>query len=360
MTLISLTLNHGHPIMMADILISSKQCEGGIKTPTFVDGTKRVLPEDAVYKPLTLRQKLYVINDRLCVAFAGSMSQAKLCLSELKKSFSDVDFNDDELLHFVEKYPKKNSNKLTAIVLKSSKDGDGYVFAARSIGKVSILENERYEKVFADGTGKDQFLKFIDSNPAFDTDITNEDGFLVMNQYLISYWLGREVSRADSLLNHWGAGYEMIIFENGKFVKLDEYTVVLLAGEFGKNVEFDPAPFNTIMVNYQDDLMVIRAFANDVQTIFAVPTILDSGKEFAVRKHEAKHQNLMITYIVVDVDRNVEYFPTVVRPRNVNKKGETPIVFERTEDKLRLYTSRKHDAQVREWLSKIVEFEITG
>ncbi|MFZ6009894.1 MAG: hypothetical protein ACOYXT_06045, partial [Bacteroidota bacterium] len=245
MTLIALTINYGYPIMMADLLISSSDSDGEIELPTFVKGAGKLFSKMEGGKPLGLKQKLYVVNDRLCVALGGRGDQMRTFLKRLTTFYGSTDFRDDELITFVENYPAEESNELIAIVLKSKQDDNGYAFAIRCIGGLRMIENDRYEKVIAGGSGARQFLEFIQTNPKFGTDITNSDALLVMSQYLISYWLGREVARVDSLSNYWGAGYEMIVFENGKFVKLEEYTVVLLVGRFGNGIEFEAAPIST-------------------------------------------------------------------------------------------------------------------
>ncbi len=343
MTLIAFTLNHGYPVMMADLLISSTDSDGEIEIPTFVKGAGKLFAHMGESKPLGLKQKLYVINDRLCVALGGKGGQMRTFLKRIKAIYGEIDFDDNDLLKFLETYPDEESNELIAIVLKSQRDKEGFVFAVRSVGKLHLIENERYEKVVAGGSGAEQFLEFIQTNPKFGTDITNEDALLVMNQYLISYWLGREVSRAESLSNYWGAGYEMIIFNNGKFVKLEEYTVVLLVGKFGQGIAFEAAPINTMMVNYQEDVLIIRAFANNIERIFAVPSILDERDELEVFDIEPKHETLLMTYILEDVDNRMEHFPTLVLPRNKNEFEQSPIVFKRVGNTLQLHKDSRTD-----------------
>jgi len=343
MTLIALTINYGYPIMMADLLISSSDSDGEIELPTFVKGAGKLFTDMKGSRPLGLKQKLYVVNDRLCVALGGRGDQMRTFLKRITTFYGSTDFRDDELITFVENYPAEESNELIAIVLKSRQDDNGYTFAVRCIGGLRMIENDRYEKVIAGGSGARQFLEFIQTNPKFGTDITNSDALLVMNQYLISYWLGREVARVDSLSNYWGAGFEMIVFENGKFVKLEEYTVVLLVGRFGNGIEFEAAPISTMMIAYQENVLIIRVFANNIEKLFAIPSILDDREWVEVIDRDAKHSTLLMTYILENIDNNTEHFPTIVLPRNVNEFDKTPIVFKRVGSMLQLHKDRKAD-----------------
>lgn len=172
-----------------------------------------------------------------------------------------------------------------------------------------------------------------------------------MNQYLISYWLGREIAHVDSLSNYWGAGYEMIVFGDGKFLKLEEYTIVLLTGKFGRGIKLEPAPISTMMVAYQGNVLMIRVFANNIEKLFAIPSILDDRVEVEVIDRDAKHSTLLMTYILENVDNNTEHFPTIALPCNVNEFDKTPIVFKRVGKKLQLHIDRK----TNDWILGVVK-----
>jgi len=351
MTLIALTLNHGYPVMMADLLISSPDSDGVIELPTFIKGTGKMFANMKKSKPLGLKQKLYIINDRLCVALGGRGDQMRTFLKRLKAIYGSNDFDDDDFLKFIETYPDDESNGLFAIVLKCQLINGVVDFAVRSIGNLHLIDNERYDKVIAGGSGTKQFIDFIQTNPKFGSYITNTDALLTMNQYLISYWLGQEISRAESLSNYWGGGYEMIIFEDDKFVKL-EYTVVFLVGRFGKDIEFEAAPVSTMMINYQDEVFIIRVFANNVEKIFAIPSIIDERDSFQVLDNEPKHETLLMSYILEDVDMNIESTPTIVFPRNKNEFDKSPIVFKRVGNKLQLHLDSRVDERILNFVTK--------
>ena len=101
-----------------------------------------------------------------------------------------------------------------------------------------------------------------------------------------------------------------------------------------------------MMFGYQSDVLIIKAFSRNVEKIFPVFSIDDDRAEVEIKTHDPLHNTLLITYMVTDEDKNTEHFPTIVRPRNKNKFGETPIFFERVADKLRLYTDKRTDRYV--------------
>jgi hypothetical protein len=339
--------------MMADILISSIEGDGVIETPTFVTGTGTRLTGLDKYKPKTLKQKLYIINDRLCVALGGRGDQMYTFLKRLKAFFGEVNFDNNDFKQYIETYPYEDKTDLIAIILFCTKIEANYEFSVIGIGSLRETQHEIYEKVITGGSGAGQFLHLINNHVTniASHDLTTEEKLLVANQYLMGYWLGNESVSVESLSNYWGAGYEMIVFRNDKFVKLEEYTVVLFTGKIGKGIDFQPLPINTIMVNYEDDILVIKAFSKGIEKIFIVPAIDETRTEIVLNK-EPKHETVIITYAIINHDINKWFFPTVVFPKNKNVLGETPIVIERVADKLRVFTDSNFDKYIFEMVSK--------
>lgn len=352
MTLIALTVNRGYPVMMADILISSPDGDGTMPIPTYINGTKEIFTDVNGSNPFGLNQKLYVINDRLCVALGGEVKQMEKFLKQLRVIYDTVDFDDEDLWKFTDNFAREDGDQMDAIILKSKKvKDDEYDYQVRCIGNLRFIENALYDKVIAGGSGSKQLIEFIQTNPKFVTDITDTDAFLAANQSLIAHFLGLEVSSGKTVSKLWGAGYEMIVFENGKFVKLQEYTVVLLYAPFGKSIEFEAVPFSTMMINYQDDMLLISTFTNNVERVFPVPSITDERKQFSVTDFQPSHSTLLMTYIFRDVDNgNAEYSRAAIFPRNKNEFDQTPIVFQRIDGKLRLYKDGRQDVAVLQTL----------
>src|SRR5262245_38705242 len=117
MTLIALTLNRGNPIMMADLLISAVDASGQIEIPTYLKGTGQLLNDLKGRRPADLKQKLYVINDRLCLALGGRGDQMLTFLNRIKALFGSIDFQYASLEDYVKNYPPEDRTNLTSIIL---------------------------------------------------------------------------------------------------------------------------------------------------------------------------------------------------------------------------------------------------
>ena len=87
MTLIACTLNYGYPVLLGDILMTSDKKGDEIHIPTFLKGVEEFLPNTHEGFPILLRQKIYIINDFLCVALGGDMHEMKLFLDDLMNYF---------------------------------------------------------------------------------------------------------------------------------------------------------------------------------------------------------------------------------------------------------------------------------
>ena len=182
MTLIALTMNNiqdaeqGYPVMMADILISSRGGDGSMPTPTYMDGRKEIFSEANDYKPFGLNQKLYVINDRLCVALGGDVLQMERFLTKLRFIYDTLDFDNNDLWKFVNEFHSEEGRELDAIVLTAKQNEDGgNDFQVHGVGTLRQIDSSLYGKVVAGGSGARQFIDFIQTNPKFYSDITNTD-----------------------------------------------------------------------------------------------------------------------------------------------------------------------------------------
>jgi hypothetical protein len=368
MTLIALTVNniqngkHGYPVLMGDLLISSPDGDENMPTPTYVNGTREIYA-DADDKPIGLNQKLYVINDRLCVALGGRVSQMETFLKKLRVIYDTVDFDINDLSKFVNEFAKEEGDEMFAIILIASEiEKDTYDFQVRCINlfQNDMAQSSLYGTVVAGGSGADQFLKFVQTNTKFATDITNTDAFLATNQSLMSHFLGLEISSADTLREYWGAGFEMITFDSGKFVKLHEYTVVVLNAPFGRGKMFEAEPICTMMINYQDDVMLITTFTEGVERVFAVPSITDKRRSIDVMDFEPKDNALLLSYIFKDTDNvDAKYYRSAIFPRNTFEFGKSPIVFERADNgKLQIYKDGRQDIPILRTVLHELGFEL--
>jgi len=353
-TLIALTVNHGSPILMADILFSSRSGDENLPLPTLPKGVGKFLKDKDGYKPFALKQKLYIVHDRLSVALGGRNDQMLTFYNRLRAFIPTNDFTEDELRDYILNYPADLSDRLDAIILASIPDGGRIKFKVWHIGNVKSDYHDLYGDVFAAGSGTAQFLGHVSETKVYEVD-NSIDAPLLSNLSLIGYWIGNDYVWPDTIQNHWGAGYELVIFKDNKFIKLDQYVVVVMAAEIGDGIEFISRPINTIMINYQGDDLVLRSFSGGKENIFGVPPIYTKETHFLPKDVQHHFQNLLGVYVVKSHYDGKYYCPSFALTQNVNEFNKTPIKIERTKDQLIVGTSRTQDRYMHDHLLSVIK-----
>ncbi len=337
---------------MADILLTSAY-GSGIPLPTFIDGTDELF-SNTQKKPVALTQKLYVVNDRLAIALGGRLDQMRTFLNRIQALYMDVNFVNSDLDDFITDYPDDESNNLLAIIVRGDLAKDGvFDFYVRTIGDIYLADTDNFDRVFAGGSGVSSFMKVVTSSSPLRSDIDDTDRFLASNLAAIGYFLSSEILTGKALANLWGAGFEMITVEGGKFRKLKEYTVVVMWCEFGKNIEFNSAPIRTMLFSYDDETLMVQAIYKDKERTFAIPQINDDRISTNPKLNDPKHETLLIAYLYNDIDSDGHVYHSIsVFPRNKNTIEGSPIVFSKDGSGSRMTVDKKHD---REFFKRSME-----
>jgi hypothetical protein len=96
--------------------------------------------------------------------------------------------------------------------------------------------------------------------------------------------------------------------------------------------------------------LIIRAIYKDKERVFAIPKINDDRQTIRAKLNDPKHEILLVPYLFRDVDSDGNVYHSInVFPKNVNKRGESPIVFFRDEGgKLLMSTDGEYDKEFYE------------
>src|SRR5690348_10792787 len=113
MTLIAYTVNKEIPFLIGDILISATGLEKGIQLPTNDFDITDYLITTEELKPFELRQKIYIISERVSIAFSGGVKQMTIFLKEFRLRCSYYDntggITKEAISEFLNEYDLKNS-----------------------------------------------------------------------------------------------------------------------------------------------------------------------------------------------------------------------------------------------------------
>ena len=117
MTLIASTLNNNVPFLISDLLWSSENSNQRVRFPTNIFDPSPYLSFNQENKPVKLGQKMYFINDKVCIIFAGLSDEILNFLILIKYTFQEYDEITKEDIHrFLEKYQLNRNFKDSAFL----------------------------------------------------------------------------------------------------------------------------------------------------------------------------------------------------------------------------------------------------
>ena len=266
MTLIAYTLNHERPFLVGDLIISSESANSSIQLLTnSIDITQYLDSGKAM--PVELRQKLYIIRENICVALAGSVIDMKRFLEALTLRCSVYDVVDESHIHsFIQEYTDESLGNLAFVIISVTKTSSGklkmgfFRFPEKSW---SYTLSAIFEGAYACGSGKEGFLNEISAEMDFDASAVKGDikRAISFNISFIARLLATERVSLFTVNKYWGGGFETILYDGQKFMKLDQIAYVVMQGQFGESGDVGiPVPTLVMYVEYYNDYLIICSF----------------------------------------------------------------------------------------------------
>lgn len=272
--MLSFTYNQGFPVILSDILFTSDKGMRDFSLPTHLDGAKRLIDNNfATGSPVDLRQKVYIINERLCLVLGGRLDQMYSFLNYMQAFFENKVPSSKELNEHLNAYDKDKRDNLLALIVLAIVNGNTVEFEIKTLGNWRKEKHDIFSYIFSGGSGSNDFLATArDYSGGFG----HTNGFnkaIAQNLDLLSKFMEFEVTSADSILNRWGAGFEMTYFYFTKFKKLKEYTYILFSGTYDKTAGLSCQPYAVMKYKYFNDILIIRAANDEREQVFQVNPI---------------------------------------------------------------------------------------
>jgi hypothetical protein len=316
MTLIAATSNFGHPILIGDILTTSpsETVEREIEIPTHLSGVNHRLPPNQKLLPSNLRRKIYVVTDQLAVGLAGSEYDMKAYLDELRNYFKYKDVTEANVVEFWEEFRQEDFPECTAILLYATKTPEGTLITQRHFGAWRRFTSPLYGEVFACGSGSLPFLKHAGTEwkMPFSSGPGRSFQAIGLNYSLISTILGHEWLTLETIKNYWGASFEMIYYDGGRFRMMDDITIVLFKGTLDiktGHYEVQPRLFFNYQYSKDGDILVINAGGFAAHKVYGVlPLYLrseDVDESTLPQKAHFDAKKICLSYILETSERQV-------------------------------------------------------
>ena len=235
--------NAVRPALAGDMLISTSgpKINTVLRLPSQPKGI--VVPADTfpAYVPVTMRRKVFVVNDNLAVGAAGAVLSIKAFLEDLNDRFWDRPvFHYVEISSFLTDYSSSAMGRthlrdIGIIKLINAVDRQCHVTGG-AIASMHI-NSSLFGKSVAFGSGATsviQCMADIDAGRWGFTQPPDADGrfpefqSLAQNLNLLGYVYWKEFASPTNVFEGWGGAYDLI-YQNAhrKYEFLRDYTVVL-------------------------------------------------------------------------------------------------------------------------------------
>lgn len=251
------------PVLIGDLLISSSHKPPAFELPVLTDDVVQYLSSEASDHPIHLDQKIYVLKENVCIAFAGDVAEIKKFLIDITvycKAKEEITALD--MQQFLQQHVGSDSWKeISFVILVADRLTHEIGIGKFLHGQWLRANTELYGEVWATGSGSQDFLieasVKMDFSGSYQPD--NGEHAIQANLIMIGRLLAQERKTLNSVKNHWGAGFEMIYYDGRQFKKVDEIAYVINYGMYTTAGDIPQVPIPVIILHYKyfGELLVI-------------------------------------------------------------------------------------------------------
>ena len=213
------------PVLLGDVLLSQQKPVGGdISVPTWHND--QLAPRENPLRMTGLVQKINIISDHVCMAWAGSHIRAQTIARELRDHVAQHGANAAKLGAFLNTYDRADLRDLESII---------YV-VEDGILKPFHLRAPAYEidgwTLQSGGTGVEHFIsKFGHFFKLPAADDRSEAAVVGPGLSYIAAAFGEQLFTGGGLAEGWGGAFELATFRQGRFQKLDDILYVFWSAQ---------------------------------------------------------------------------------------------------------------------------------
>ncbi|NCD69517.1 hypothetical protein [Mucilaginibacter agri] len=262
MTLISMINGHGFPVIISDRAIS----EAGNKKPVILPSTNKHTSQNTPV--IDFNVKTIIIQDVLCVAFAGNVTGIKQLQADisdyflyrrvnkgnLKELLGTLKYNDDVSVLFAIGGPEFSNNQIMVVY------------------KGNWLNDQSRENldVLSCGSGAEAWTKHLVENSGYLDESEISVHFCKQRALLtcISF-LNQERQSITNLMDGWGGGFDVVYYDKGVFHRFDQLTYAFHVVKVEQPTQI--APISLIHNSYQNGNAIVRHLTADGYQNYLIP-----------------------------------------------------------------------------------------
>ncbi len=156
--MLSFTFNQGFPVILSDILFTSNDGEKDFLLPTHLDGAKKLIDTGfTIGSPIDLRQKVYIINERLCLVLGGRLDQMYSFLNYMETFFANKFPSFEELSEYLNAYDKDKRDHLLSLVILATVNDNTVQFDIKALGKWHQEKHDVFSFIYSGGSRFNRF-----------------------------------------------------------------------------------------------------------------------------------------------------------------------------------------------------------
>lgn len=275
MTLVAAFKIKNIPVLIGDLLLSGKGKQSILYLPTVGDISQFQLYPNSSEAVVALTHKVNIINKDIVIGWAGSHLGAKIILSDLKQTSETETFTKESLEKFFITRKSWIGNDELAFI-GYIKDANGVHLFEYSYNQCPIYKPklDAYEELRIIGTGYYDTEKLLENNVIkYNENLCEFDNAAISAISLCGWFFADEMrlskdSTIDmndrTLFDYYGGGYEIAIYTENGFCKLDKITYLYWIVQ---NIDTKPT-INLVTrgfkVNYQDEILFISRIDNKI------------------------------------------------------------------------------------------------
>ena len=255
MTIIATFAVNQYPVLLGDLLISGNEELNSSTNLPIIGDIRKVFPKGSGFVPTSLRQKIAIVNDNLCLGWSGRSLSAQIIIKELfKEARRKPNWNSDDILSFLSSFDSEHKDKVG--IVGYSNDGRGIFPFGYGVGQA--YQSPKHGLVRLSGTGATTFKSYLD-----DFNVPAASGRLNPLDVAVGNTLGITTLMTglepDNLLSYFGGGYEIALLVRRKFTKIDDVTYLVWVGD-QINASSWKLNFPHIFIKYyyRSDLLFIK------------------------------------------------------------------------------------------------------
>jgi len=339
-TVIAFTENFGYPMLIGDILVTARDSVADERPalPTAPEG----VGVDGFPK-VKLRKKLYVINERLAVGLAGELTEAVRFLQALRDRFR-LTASEAGVGGFMSEYDFPTNGDLEVMVVLAEAAAEREMFRVFHFPP-DVVEGatEFTGDLLTIGSGA---RSFFDSFSGMRTTARNPpvSHYEALERVMqgLAHLLFEETFNQQRVRDEgWGAGFEVMLFADGKFQKLPSATFAVWLRE---GSTFAPKRLVTYCYDSEGRLVLHALGANSVVPFVAIG--IDEEGGYQINLEPPNFQADVMAHVYVAHVEGVGYPLTVVFKRSGDR-----VIIQVVEGKLQILHAQSFTEEVRRRLA---------